>query len=44
MKYIAVMESPYFPECENEHCIAGDIGIGFKTEQEAIQAWNKRAL
>lgn len=42
VRYIAVMEAPYFPECEDEHCIAGDTGIGFKTEEQAIKAWNER--
>lgn len=42
VRYIAVMEAPYFPECEDEHCIAGDTGIGFQTEEQAIKAWNER--
>ena len=42
VRYIAVMESPYYPECMDEHCIAGDTGIGFKSEKEAIKAWNRR--
>lgn len=42
IRYIAVMEAPYYPECTNKHCIAGDTNIGFKTEKEAAEAWNKR--
>lgn len=42
IRYIAVMQKPYFPECENECCIAGDTGVSFETEKEAIEAWNRR--
>lgn len=43
IRYIAVMERPYFPECVDEKCIAGDTGISFETKEEAIEAWNRRA-
>lgn len=35
--------STYYPECDNENCVASDTGIHFDTEQEAAEAWNKRA-
>lgn len=43
IRYIAVCELPYFAECDNEYCIAGDSGVSFALEKEAVEAWNKRA-
>lgn len=42
IRCIMVFERPWFPECENERCIAGDTGVSFSTEEEAAEAWNKR--
>lgn len=43
IRCIMVFERPWFPECEDERCIAGDTGVSFSTEEEAEEAWNRRA-
>lgn len=43
IRYIAACIMPYFAECSNELCVAGDSGVSFGTEKEAAEAWNKRA-
>lgn len=42
IRCIAVSVAPYFAECSNELCIAGDSGVSFSTEEEAAEAWNRR--
>lgn len=43
IRCIMVCEKPWFPECKIERCIAGDTGVPFSTEEEAAEAWNRRA-
>lgn len=37
-----IAQQPYFVECDNEFCIAGNSNASFKTEEEAAKAWNRR--
>lgn len=42
IRCIALGVAPYFADCSNELCIAGDSRISFSTEKEAAEAWNRR--
>ena len=33
----------YIPHCTNEFCMLNESEYGFETENEAIEAWNRRA-
>ena len=33
----------FAPYCINEDCFLNELDHGFETEQEAIEAWNRRA-
>lgn len=33
----------FVPWCENDGCMLNENTVGYKTEQEASSAWNKRA-
>ena len=42
IRCIAMGVSPYFADCSNELCIAGDSRVSFQTEEEAAKVWNRR--
>lgn len=42
IRYIPVFIMPYFAECSNELCPAGNTGVSFFTSKEAAAAWNRR--
>lgn len=42
ISYYPNLNLPYIPGCMNENCICWDTGLGFKTKEEAIAAWNRR--
>lgn len=33
----------FCPWCDNTDCILNDLTHGYETEEEAIEAWNRRA-
>lgn len=36
-------DKKFAPYCINEDCFLNELDHGFETEQEAIEAWNRRA-
>lgn len=33
----------FVPFCTNDNCLLNELDIGFDTEGEAVEAWNRRA-
>ena len=36
-------DKKFAPYCINDDCFLNELNHGFETEQEAIEAWNRRA-